>query len=149
MKLDEIFDAWNVDSDIGVDLGNSSLKIAKLHYKYYRILSNERLVLHKLRTDFDILKLQKEDYYKLGPTKENTPKDDDGWKVDNRLTRKPIKETLNKLIATDEDIIELSLKIDYQQEKVTFLEDIIKMVHSRGYQIKNAIDYIKFKEGIT
>jgi hypothetical protein len=47
----------------------------------------------------------------------------------------------------DKDIIELSLKIGMQQEKVDFLADIIKTLHSRGYAIKNAIDFYRFQQG--
>ena len=52
MKLEEIFEMWAGDSDVDrTELGKESLKIAKLHYKYYRIFSNERLLLKKMETE--------------------------------------------------------------------------------------------------
>ena len=35
------------------------------------------------------------------------------------------------------------------QEKINYVESIIKMINNRGFQIKSAIDWIKFKHGIT
>jgi hypothetical protein len=50
-------------------------------------------------------------------------------------------------IEADEDIIKLSLKIGVQQEKIDFLESIIKTIINRGYNIKSAIEFIKFTNG--
>ena len=38
--------------------------------------------------------------------------------------------------------------IEYQKEKITALEGIIKHLNARGFQIKAAIDWEKFKAGI-
>ena len=35
------------------------------------------------------------------------------------------------------------------EEKIHYLDSIIKMVSNRGFQIKSAIDWIKYKDGIT
>ena len=45
------------------------------------------------------------------------------------------------------DIVTLSLKIGYQQEKIELLESIIKSLSNRGYNIKAAIDWTKFTMG--
>jgi hypothetical protein len=39
------------------------------------------------------------------------------------------------------------LKIAVQQEKVDVLESIIKSIKDRGFQIKNAIEWERFKVG--
>jgi len=41
----------------------------------------------------------------------------------------------------------MNLKIAYQQEKIDALESIIKMLHNRGFHIKSAIDFERFKVG--
>jgi len=50
-------------------------------------------------------------------------------------------------MEADKDIINQSLKIGYQQEKVELLESILKSLNTRGYNIKSAIDWIKFTSG--
>ena len=48
----------------------------------------------------------------------------------------------------DEEVIEMNLKIGYQKEKVDFLENAIRSLTNRGFNIKSAIDWEKFKVGI-
>jgi hypothetical protein len=50
-------------------------------------------------------------------------------------------------IEADDDVVTSNLKIDMQQEKVDFVEAIIKSLTTRGYQIKSAIDWHKFQNG--
>ena len=51
-------------------------------------------------------------------------------------------------MESDEDIIELNLKVEYQKEKVSYLESIIKEVSNRHWKIKNAIEWRKFVSGV-
>ena len=51
-------------------------------------------------------------------------------------------------IESDKDILEISEKISYQKENIEYLESIIKGLNTRGFQIKNAIDWKKFTMGI-
>jgi len=39
------------------------------------------------------------------------------------------------------------LKIGMQEEKVNYLENIIKMISNRGFQIKSIIDWERFRTG--
>ena len=50
-------------------------------------------------------------------------------------------------IESDKDILELSEKISYQKEKIDYLESIIKSLNTRGFQIKNAIEWKRFTMG--
>ena len=58
-----------------------------------------------------------------------------------------LKSDVPMYIDSDKDIIKLNLKVALQNEKVDVLEAIIKAIKDRGYQIKNAIEYEKFKVG--
>ena len=58
-----------------------------------------------------------------------------------------LKSDLPMHLDADQDIIKLNLKIAMQQEKVDSLESIIRAINTRGYLIKNAIEYEKFKVG--
>jgi len=144
MKLEEIFEMWSVDSDIDrTELGKEALKISKMHYKYYRLFSNERLLLKKMESEHKQLYKDKSEWFngimEPGRLKEL------GWEP-NYL--KIMKSELPMHIDSDKDIIKSNLRIALQQEKVDVLESIIKSLNGRGFNIKAAIDYEKFKTGM-
>lgn len=144
MKLEEIFEMWAKDSDIDrTELGKESLKIAKLHYNYYRIFSNERLLLKKMESEHKQLYKDKYDWF-------NGVMDSDRLKELNWEPNyvKIMKAEIPMHIDSDKDIVKSNLRIAVQQEKVDVLESIIKSLQGRGYNIKAAIDYEKFKTGI-
>lgn len=144
MKLEEIFEMWAQDSEIDrTEMGKESLKIAKLHYKYYRIFSNERLLLKKMEIEHKQLYKDKYDWF-------NGVMDADRLKELNWEPNyiKIMKAEIPMHIDSDKDIIKNNLRIAVQQEKVDVLESIIKSLQSRGYNIKSAIDWEKFKTGI-
>jgi hypothetical protein len=47
----------------------------------------------------------------------------------------------------DEDLIKSVSKIDYYQTMLSYLESILKTILNRTYQIKNAIEYMRFTAG--
>lgn len=144
MKLEEILDLWDVDSEINrQDLSEEALKISKLHAKYYRIYVNERLILKKYEAELKTLKLDKTEFYTQGPTKEQM---DLGWRLP--AIGKVLKSDINTYLEADKDIIKLSLKVGLQNEKVDLLESIIKSFNGRGYNIKAALDFERFKMGV-
>ena len=61
---------------------------------------------------------------------------------------KILRADIPQYIDSDKDYIELSLKIAYQQEKVDFLESAIRSLNSRGFNIKAAVEWEKFKVGL-
>jgi hypothetical protein len=142
MKLDEIYDQWKKDSDLDkTELGDESLKIPKLHHKYFQVYTSEKLLLRKFESELKQLKLSKYEFYTMGPT-EDTPKD---WKLPPRGMI--LKGDIPMYLDGDQEIINLSLKIGLQQEKVELLESIIKSLTNRGFQIKAAIDWYRFTMG--
>ena len=142
MKLDEIYDQWKKDSDLDkTELGDESLKIPKLHHKYFQVYTSEKLLLRKYEGELKQLKLSKYEFYTMGPT-EDTPRE---WKLPPRGMI--LKGDIPMYLEGDQDIINLSLKIGLQQEKVELLESIIKSLTNRGFQIKAAIDWYRFTMG--
>ncbi len=143
MKFEDIFEQWNIDSTIDkTQLDNESLKIPKLHHKYYMMLVAEKSLLKKLESQLKELKLSKYEFYSQGHTEETKQL---GWKLPARGMI--LKTDIPMYMEADKDIIELSLKIGMQQEKVDFLESIIKSFQTRGYIIKSALDFMKFTMG--
>lgn len=143
MKFEDIFASWEKDSTIDrTELADESLKIPKLHHKYYSIYVAEKASLRKLESDMKKLKLDKYEFYTLGPNEETK---DRGWRLPARGMI--LKADIPMYMESDQDMIDLSLKIGMQQEKVELLESIIKSLQTRGYLIKNAIDFTKFSMG--
>jgi len=58
-----------------------------------------------------------------------------------------MKSEVSRYIDADQDIIDLSLKIDYFVQTASYLEDIIKQINSRNFYIRAAIDWAKFQAG--
>jgi hypothetical protein len=143
MKLEAIYEEWSKDSEIDMtDLGNEAIKIPKLHHKYFQVYSSEKLLLRKYEAEMKTLKLSKYEFYTQGPSKETQEK---GWILPARGMI--LKQEMPMYLEGDQDIINLSLRIGMQQEKVELLESIIKSLTNRGFQIKSAIDWNKFTMG--
>jgi hypothetical protein len=127
-----------------MQISEEAVKIPKLHHKYYKIFSQERLALKKYETDFKKLHQMKFEYF-LGTLDQETLREN-SWKPNPRSI---LKGDIPMYIDSDQDIINLTLKIGLQKEKVSVLESIIKNISDRGYMIKNYIDWQKFTNGTS
>jgi hypothetical protein len=143
MKIEDILELWKEDSQIDrTELGDAALIIPKLHHKYYQIYVAEKLSLRSQEADMKKLKLDKYEFFTQGHTEETRSK---MWDLPARGLI--LKADIPMYMDADKDIIKLSLKIGIQQEKIELLESIIKSLTNRGYQIKSAIDWVKFTMG--
>lgn len=143
MKLESIFEMWEKDARVDRQrLDEEALNISLLHAKYHKIYTNERLTMRKYEAELKELKLQKFEFYTQGPTKETVER---GWQLPP--IGKILKADANTYVDADKDVVNMSLKIGIQHEKIGLLESIIKTLQNRGYNIRAAIDYIKFTSG--
>lgn len=143
MKIEEIVEEWSKDSEIDpTEIGSEALKIPKLHSKYLRMLTEERIRLRMLESDMKVLRKDKYEMYTMGPTKEHK---DMGWEIPARGMI--LKPDVPIYMESDREVVNLSLKIGAQQEKVEMLDSIIRSIMSRGYQLKTALDHQKFVMG--
>jgi hypothetical protein len=143
MNIDEILEHWQTDTKIDkTELGEEALNIPKLHHKYYQIYVKEKMLLRKHEADMRQLKLDKYEFLTQGPNEETKDK---GWKLPPKGM--VLKSDIPMYLEADQDIINLSLKIGYQQEKIELLDSIIKSIMNRNFVIKNAIDWQKFTMG--
>lgn len=144
MNITEITELWKSDSEIDrTELGNESLKIPKLHSKYYNLFIQERLTLKKLEGDYKQLYRVKFEYYNGILSEEEL--EEYGFQP---FALKVLKTDLPIYIESDKDLQTLQAKIAIQKEKIEFLESIIKSLTNRGFQIKSAIDFMKFQHGV-
>lgn len=143
MKLDEIFAEWATDSSVDrTELGLAALNIPKLHHKYFKIFSHERLLLKKLEQDMKRLKKLKWEYF-TGILDQDTL-EEMKWEP---FALRILKQDVPLYIESDGDVIALNLRIALQQEKTEALESIIRSIMNLGFQIKSAIDWVKFTTG--
>jgi hypothetical protein len=143
MKLEDIFTEWDKDSQLDKGkLDVVALGIPQMHAKYAKILSHERLLLKKYEAELKELKLDKQLFYIDGPTQEQHDK---GWVLPPK--GRIIKSDVGPWIDADKDMITLSLKIGMQNEKVETLKSIMEVIQRLGFQVKTAVDYMKFMNG--
>jgi len=57
------------------------------------------------------------------------------------------KDTMQKYLDADEKLSSTSLKIEYYETMLNYLESILKQVSNRTYQIKNSVEVMKFQAG--
>lgn len=144
MTIEELFAEWEKDSEIDITkLDSESLNISKLHFKYYKEFFREKLRAQQLEADILILKKIKTEYYN-GTLDQETIQE----KKYPILKMKILKTDIPMYLESDEELIQLKLKLQVTKEKIDFLESIIKSLVNRGFNIKAAIDYIKFKNGV-
>ena len=55
---------------------------------------------------------------------------------------------MQKYLDADEKLSTTSLKIDYYDTMLVYLESILKVKQNRTYQIKNAIEFMRFNSGL-
>jgi hypothetical protein len=135
-----VHDDLNIDE---TELATESLKIPQIHNRYIVILSDEKIILSRFKTDLKRLIRQKWLYYTGKISKEQL--DDLGWEPFNLTI---LKTDLDKFIESDDDIITLVNSICVQEQKVSYLEEVIKNINGRQWMIKCAIEWMKFTNGV-
>jgi hypothetical protein len=142
IDLEKIQEMWERDSIIDPDnLHTESLNIPTLHAKYYDIYNNIILLKKKAEQQKRNIRHQKYEYY--------TGKADHDVYIENPFPKKiRDKETLQKYMDADESLSKASLKVEYYDVMLSYLQDILKMIHNRTYQIKNSIEFQRFASGL-
>lgn len=138
MKLDEIIEEWRKDALFDdTELDTESLKVPSLHNKYLKIMSQARLTLRKLKIERKSLSKILREYY-LG----NLNNEEDLQDINRQpWLHKVMKQDVKEYIDTDDEMVNLDSKIEYTEEKIEVLTEIMRMINTRGYQIKNAIEW--------
>ena len=121
MTLEEL--QQQAEKDLKMDdleLGDESLKSASLHQKYLTIYNTFRQLQLMNEGTYRVLYRKKWEYY--------------GGKSDPYL-------------ESDEELIKAKQKVEYYKMCTDSCERILKQIQSRGWDIKNAIEWRKFVDG--
>ena len=141
MNLEKIQEMWERDANIDPDnLHNESLKIPQLHSKYYTVYNTISLLREKARESYNRIRLERHNYYTGKAPAEVYAEDPFPYKVRE-------KDAVQRHMEADEKLNAIDMKIKYYDVTLKFLEEIIRNISGRTYQIKNAIEWQKFQSG--
>jgi len=141
MNLEQIQEMWEKDSKIDPDnLHDESLKIPQLHSKYYTIYNTITLMREKARSQYSKVRLERYNYYTGKAPAEAYIEEPFPYKVRE-------KDAIQRHLEADDRMNKVDMKIKYYDIMLKFLEEVIRAVSNRTYQIKNAIEWNKFQAG--
>ena len=142
IDLNEIQSMWEKDSKIDRDnLHEESLNIPMLHAKYHDLYNNLILLRKKAEQQRKNIRHERYEYF--------SGKADPDVYAPNPFPKKiRDKDTMTKYLDADEKLSNSSLKIDYYDTMLVYLESILKQITNRTYQIKNAIEFMRFSAGL-
>ena len=143
IDLETLQGMWNEDSKIDPDnLHTESLNIPVLHSKYYDIYNTLMLLRKKAEQQRKNIRHERYEYF--------SGKADPEVYIDNPFPKKiRDKETMQKYLDADTKLSGVSLKIEYYEVMLRFIEEILKQITNRTYQIKNSIDFMRFSSGLS
>lgn len=145
MTLDQIAEEWRKDSSIDTtELGVESLRIPELHSKYLKIFFDERRRLKGYEFQSKDVFLKKYEYFNGRMSREEL--EENGWEP---FVKKLMKNEIDMYLDSDKEIININMRIVNQKEKIDFVEEVLKNINQRNFQIKNAIDWKKFTNGVV
>ena len=132
-----IRDSSKIDPD---NLHDESLKIPQLHSKYYTLYNTITLMREKARTQYSKVRLERYNYYTGKAPAEAYIEEPFPYKVRE-------KDAIQRHLEADDRMNKVDMKIKYYDIMLKFLEEVIRAVSNRTYQIKNAIEWNKFQAG--
>jgi hypothetical protein len=134
------FDDVQIDN---TSLDRESSIIPQQHNKYLSILSDEKLVLARYEADLNILRKNKWLYYSGKLSEEELS--EHGWEP---FQLNILRNDVDRFLESDQDIIDLALKVALQKEKVNDVESVVKIISNKIWSIRASIDWIKFTQGL-
>ena len=140
MTLEEL--QQQAEKDLKMDdleLGDESLKSATLHQKYLTIYNTFRQLHLMNEGTYRVLYRKKWEYY--------VGKADPIVYRDKPFEHKILNADIPIYLDSDEDLIKAKQKLEYYKMCTDSCERILKQLQSRGWDIKNAIEWRKFVDG--
>lgn len=145
MKLTDIQEEWVKDSTIDeTNLGRESIRVPTLHAKYLTYLSKVKLQLRKAESDYYNTRRLKYRYYRGEMSREELATLE--W--EQFQGNKPLKNEMDEFLQCDSDLIELQDKVEYFKTVIYTLEQVLRSINSRTWDIKTAVEWTKFTNGM-
>lgn len=142
MNFEQLQQMWEQDSKINeIEIDTASRKIPELHAKYMKYFSDYCYKRKEAECRLKMLKREKFIYYSGKATPDVY--------AENPFPMKLLKSDVNVFIEGDEEINKLLLKLESIQIVINYLENVLKMINNRSFQIKNVIEWKKFIDGVV
>ena len=135
-----------IKKDLDIDqtaLDAESSRTPQLHNKYLVMFMDEKLKLKRMNSELSVIRKNKWLYYTGRMSQEELTQF--GWEP---FELNILKTEADDMIESDTDYIKASEKVNFQEEKVNYLESVIKIVQNRQWQIRAMIDWLKFTQGV-
>lgn len=144
MNIENIKAQAELDTAIDVNhLEEESTKVPQIHNKYLVILMDEKLILESMESKLKVLRRDKWLYYSGKMSDEELKQK--GWQP---FDLSILKQDLDRFIDSDSEVINLSHKVFLQKEKVNYIESVVKIIAGKMWNIRSAIEWIKFTQGV-
>ena len=142
IDLESIQEMWEKDAQIDRDnLHEESLNIPSLHAKYFELYNTIFLLRKKAEQQRKNIRHERYEYF--------SGKADPDVYIENPFPKKiRDKDTMQKYLDADEKLSTSCLKIDYYDTMLVYIESILKVIQNRTFQIKNAIEFMRFNAGL-
>ena len=140
MNLDELF--LEVDKDITIDdseLDRESLRTPYLYDKYLKFLVTVSIAYKNVEENYNKMRLEKYHYY--------TGKADPEVYKNEPFDLKVMKTDVHMYLDADDDLSKMRKSMEYSKQRIEYVERTLKNIQDRNWNIKNAIEWRKFKEG--
>ena len=143
VDLDTIQEMWEKDAKLDPDnLHTESLNTPTLHAKYFELYNTIFLLRKKAEQQRKNIRHERYEYF--------SGKADPDVYIENPFPKKiRDKDTMQKYLDADAKLSNASLKIDYYDTMLVYIESILKQISNRTYQIKNAIEWQRFQAGFN
>ena len=148
-KFEQLKTDWTEDSHVDfqfknksytADLAQLALDIPYQHNKYLNHYTDISQI--KTSLEFEIRKLirNKREYYGGEADAKTYAEKPFGGKISTQ-------DKMKVYVESDDDVINLEAKIKYLDQMLYWLDQVMKQISNRGFQIKSAIEWEKFING--
>jgi len=142
--INELMLEWSKDSKVdSTEPGKELLKIPTLHSKYLNLYTHHNLLVKKATINYNKAKLTKTQCLH-GDL--NNKDDLEHHKLEPN-PKKIMRTDIPMYTDADDDLNTLLLKKAIHQEICDYCSSVLKELHSRTFQLRSYIDYIKFTQG--
>jgi len=147
--FDNVKTEWQADSQVDFqfkskqyteDLAQLSLGIPYQHNKYLNFYNDFSTEKTALEFQYRIKVREKREYYQGEADPEVYKEKPFGQSIKT-------SEKMRVYLEADEDLINIEMKIEFINKALFYLDNVLKMVSNRSFQIKNAIEWEKFING--
>jgi hypothetical protein len=142
MKLEEIHSMATIDAKLDIpEIAAASMDVTSLTTKWLKLMSAERFALKQQELRLKAVIRDKKAYY--------SGKADAEVYETKPFNLKLLKSEIDDYVEADEDVIQAKMAIDLQREKVEFIDGFLRSLYTRSYNIRNAIDFLRFQNGLA